>query len=99
MERYVRWRRTDGAPFDPWLRVHWRLGGEILKTAHPSMVVEATVDEWETWSSMAFPESGDYLVPGALVPVQIDREMNVGRYVEPNVWVHHPITTQRLTPQ
>src|SRR4029450_2478377 len=26
MRRYVRWRRKDGAPFDPWLRVHWRLG-------------------------------------------------------------------------
>jgi len=26
MARYVRWRRPDGAPLDPWLRVHWRLG-------------------------------------------------------------------------
>jgi hypothetical protein len=30
MERYVRWRRTDRAPFDPWLRVHWRLGARVL---------------------------------------------------------------------
>jgi hypothetical protein len=27
MERYVRWTRDDGLPFDPWLRVHARLGG------------------------------------------------------------------------
>jgi len=96
MERYVRWQQEDGAPFDPWLRVHWRIGGEILKVAHPSMLVEASADEWEKWTGMKFPESGDYIVPGALAPVQIDREMNLGRYVEPNIWVHHPITTERL---
>lgn len=99
MERYVRWTRADGAPFDPWLRAHWRSGGEILKVAHPSMVVEGSVGDWEQWTGMQFPESGDYVVPNTLAPVQIDREMNVGRYVEPNVWVHHPITTERIGPR
>ena len=97
MERYVRWRRADGAPFDPWLRAHWRSGAEILKTAHPSMVVEATIDEWQEWTGLQFPESGEYVIADALAPIQIDREMNLGRYIEPNVWVHHPITTERLT--
>ncbi len=96
MERYVRWVRPDGAPFDPWLRAHWRSGGEILKVAHPSMVVEASITDWEEWTGLTFPESGDYVVPEALVPIQIDRDMDVGRYVEPNVWVHHPLTTERL---
>lgn len=96
MERYVRWRREDGAPFDPWLRAHWRSGAEILKIAHPSMLIEGSIEEWEEWTGMKFPESGDYVVADALVPVQIDLEMNIGRYVEPNVWVHHPITTERL---
>ena len=96
MERYVRWQRADNTPFDPWLRVHWRCGGEILHVAHPSMVIEGSVDQWEQWTGMSLPDSGDYVIPGALVLVQIDRVMNVGRYVEPNIWVHHPITTQRL---
>jgi GNAT superfamily N-acetyltransferase len=96
MERYIHWMREDGSPFDPWLRVHWRCGGEILKTAHPSMVIEGSAEEWEQWTGMKFPESGDYVIPEALAPVQIDRAMNFGRYVEPNVWVHHPITTHRL---
>lgn len=96
MERYARWRREDGTPFDPWLRVHWRLGAEILKVAYPSMVAEAPVQEWEQWTGLAFPESGEYVVPGALAPVHIDREMNIGSYIEPNVWVHHPLTTKRL---
>ena len=42
---------------------------------------------------MAFPESGDYVVPGALQPVAVDRERDVGRYEEPNVWVRHRIGT------
>jgi hypothetical protein len=36
-------------------------------------------------------ESDDYIVPGALVPVQIDRERDEGRYVEPNVWMRHAV--------
>jgi GNAT superfamily N-acetyltransferase len=95
MERYAGWTREDGLPFDPWLRVHKRLGGEILGVADASMTVDGTVAEWERWAGMAFPESGAYVVPGALVPVEIDRERDAGRYVEPNVWVRHPSTVDR----
>lgn len=91
MERYMRWTREDGLPFDPWLRVHARLGAEIVQEAPRSMVIEATVAEWESWASMALPDTGDYTVPGALTPVHIDREADVGRYVEPNVWMRHPV--------
>ena len=91
MERYVRWVRDDGLPLDPWLRVHRRLGAEILAVAEASMLVMGTVAEWEQWTGLAFPESGQYVVPGALVPVTIDRERDEGRYVEPNIWMQHPI--------
>jgi GNAT superfamily N-acetyltransferase len=89
LERYVRWARLDGAPFDPWLRTHWRLGGEVVGVCPASMEITAPVADWEAWTGMAFPESGPYVVPGALVPVAIDREQDLGRYVEPNVWVRH----------
>ena len=36
------------------------------------------------------PESGVYVVSGALVPIEIDRERDEGVYVEPNVWMVHP---------
>jgi len=91
MRRYVRWRRADGAPFDPWLRLHWRLGARFLRVAPRSMVVIGTVAQWEAWTTLTFPESGWYTVPGALAPVRIDRRRNVGRYVEPNVWMLHPV--------
>lgn len=90
MERYARWRRPDGAPFDPWLRVHWRLGARMLGVAARSMVVEGRVKQWEAWTGMRFPASGEYIVPGALAPVRIDRGRDRGRYVEPNVWMLHP---------
>jgi hypothetical protein len=91
MRRYARWKRKDGAPFDPWLRVHWRLGATLLRVAPRSMVVSGTATEWEEWTAMRFPESGRYIVPGALVPVTIDRRRNRGLYVEPNVWMRHPV--------
>jgi len=36
--------------------------------------------------------SGDYVVPGALTTVRIDRARDRGRYVEPNVWMLHPVS-------
>jgi GNAT superfamily N-acetyltransferase len=89
IERYARWTRPDGSPFDPWLRVHWRLGAELLQIAPQSMVVTGSVADWETWTGLSFPESGPYVVPGALQPVMIDLESDCGRYEDPNIWMRH----------
>jgi hypothetical protein len=89
MDRYMAWRRDDGLPFDPWLRAHARAGGELLHPAPEAMRVTAPVADWESWTGMTFPETGSYVVPGALVPVEIDRERDVGDYREPNCWVRH----------
>jgi GNAT superfamily N-acetyltransferase len=89
IERYVHWTQPDGSPFDPWIRVHWRLGAEFLQVAPQSMVVTGTVQEWESWTGMSFPESGPYVVPEALQPVMIDLESDSGRYEDPNIWMRH----------
>ena len=89
MDRYVEWRRDDGLLFDPWLRAHERLGAELLGIAEGSLVAEGTVADLEGWTGLQFPESGSYVVPGALVPVEIDRERDQGSYREPNVWMRH----------
>jgi GNAT superfamily N-acetyltransferase len=88
-DRYLGWTTPDGRPFDPWLRVHLGLGGEVLGICPESMVVTGTVAEWEEWTGMSFPDNGPYVVPGALVPVEIDCDRDQGRYVEPNVWIRH----------
>ena len=88
MERYITWRRDDGLRFDPWLRVHERLGAELLEVCPASMRIAGTTAEWEEWTGHVFPDDGDYLVPGGLVPVRfVDGH---GVYVEPNVWMRHP---------
>jgi GNAT superfamily N-acetyltransferase len=89
IQLYARWRRPDGLPYDPWLRTHERIGGEILASAPRSMTVVARRPQWEEWTGMNFPEDGDYVVPGALVPVHFKNGR--GLYVEPNVWVRHAI--------
>src|SRR5262245_40706195 len=91
MERYITWRRDDEAHLDPWLRTHERVGAKIAKVAPESMRIPGTVAEWEEWTGIAFPETGSYVVPGALVPVEIDRERDLGLYVEPNVWMVHSL--------
>lgn len=91
MERYVQWKRDDGAPFDPWIRLHAKLGAEMLGVAPTTAISTGTVAQWEEWTGMKFPESGEYIVPGALQPVTIDRERDMGRYEDPGVWMLHRI--------
>ncbi|SYZ72297.1 conserved hypothetical protein [Candidatus Zixiibacteriota bacterium] len=91
MEQYVHWKREDNLPADDWIRVHIRLGAELVRVCPRSFVVEGKISEWEEWTGMTFAESGDYPVPGALVPVHIDLDLNRGIYVEPNVWMYHRI--------
>lgn len=55
------------------------------------MTVRGTVAEWEGWTGMRFPESGAYVVPGALCPVEMDVEGDLGVYGEPNVWMLHDV--------
>jgi hypothetical protein len=93
MERYIHWTHDEtGAPFDSWLRVHWKLGARILRVCPESMTITAPVAEWEKWTDMRFPESGTYIVPGALSPLEISREADQGTYVEPNVWMRHSLS-------
>ena len=91
IERYVAWKTDDGLPFDSWIRTHARLGARTVKIAHQSMRIPGSVADWEKWTAMRFPESGEYIVPGALVPLRIDRERDEGLYLEPNVWMAHEV--------
>jgi GNAT superfamily N-acetyltransferase len=96
IEGYARWQRSDRAPFDPWLRVHWRLGAKHLKVAPEAMVITGTVAEWEEWTGISFLESGEYVVPGALRPITIDRKQDLGTYSDPNIWMIHSITGEEF---
>ena len=91
LERYAHWRRDDGLPFDPWIRLHARLEAELAEVCPESMRVTGTVAEWEEWTDTPFPESGSYVFPHGLALLDIDRETDLGSYWEPNVWVRHGV--------
>lgn len=86
---FAAWTREDGAPLDPWLRTHWRLGARIIATAPRSQQMTGTAAEWESWAGLAMPSSGDYILPGGLAPLHLDRDADKGVYTEPNIWVRH----------
>jgi GNAT superfamily N-acetyltransferase len=89
IERYGTWTRADGLPFDPWLRVHARMGATVVRPEPRSLQIEAPVSDWERWTAMAFPEDGEYVFPGGLSPLRVQN--GTGSYWEPNVWMLHRI--------
>ncbi len=90
IERYATWQRDDGLPFDPWMRVHARLGGTVLRPEPRSMRITAAAVDWEAWTGRSFPEDGSYVFPGGLAPLTVSD--SIGRYWEPNVWMLHTVS-------
>ncbi|MGE0742862.1 MAG: transferase [Hyphomonadaceae bacterium] len=86
IDEYLGWTDDRGRAFDPWLRSHLAAGGKIIRPAERSMTVEEPIGFWEMWTGRSFTESGQYALDGALTPVGIDLDRDVGSYVEPNVW-------------
>lgn len=92
IERYATWIRPDGLPFDPWIRVHVRLGGRIVRAAPRSMRITGSIADWESWTGLSFPDDGPYVVPTATSPVTIDRDRDQGVYFDQNVWIVHDLS-------
>jgi hypothetical protein len=90
IEEYVRWRRDDGQLLDPWMRVHERLGARVATPLPQSLLITGTVAEWESWTGLPLPASGDFVFPEGLAPLHVDRAANRCTYWEPNVWMVHP---------
>jgi hypothetical protein len=91
MAEYMRRRRDDGLPQDPWLRVHVRLGARAVKVAPLSMTIVGTLAEWRTWTGLPLDRSGPVHVPGGLVPAWVSVEHDAVLYSEPGIWVHHDL--------
>ena len=91
IDDYITWKTDEGLPFDAWPRVHARAGAKIIKPCHEAMTIRGSRAEWEEWTAMKFPQSGSYVIPSALNPMKMDVERDEGIYVEPNVWMQHPL--------
>jgi GNAT superfamily N-acetyltransferase len=81
IERFSEWRRDDGLLFDPWLRTHERLGARILRCEPRSLEITAPVADWERWTGLSLPETGKYVFPGGLAPLDVSD--GTGTYFEP----------------
>jgi GNAT superfamily N-acetyltransferase len=91
MRDYVKNLRPDGLPIDSWLRTHLRAGGKLVKIAPYAMTIVGSLADWSGWTGMPFDRSGEMSVPGALAPVMVSLEQDCAVYVEPNVWIRHPV--------
>ncbi|MFN0217345.1 MAG: transferase [Hyphomicrobium sp.] len=91
MNEYLRWRDDRGRVFDPWLRSHLSVGGQMLSICHHSMLVVQPLEFWREWVREDFVRSGKYNLDGGLTQLDVDVAANVGRYAEPNIWVRHQI--------
>jgi hypothetical protein len=92
MGEYAQRTRPDGLPEDPWLRVHVRAGGQVLKVCPVSMTISGSLAQWRGWTGLPFDTSGPVEVAGALNPVVVDVGNDHAVYIEPNVWVRHRLT-------
>lgn len=90
---FITWTRPDGLPLDPWIRTHVRLGATILGAAPHSQTMTGSVSDWESWTGLALPATGTYVIPDGLTVLSIDREADTGIYREPNVWMKHRSTS------
>jgi hypothetical protein len=91
LDDYITWKNEKGFPFDPWLRVHVRAGARVIKVCHNSKHIRGSRTEWENWTGMEFPQSGQFIIEGALNPISVDLEKDEGVYIEPNVWIVHEV--------
>jgi len=89
MREYISEMHADGLPADPWLRIHLRAGGRVVKIAPYSMTIIGSIADWSTWTGATLDQSGEVAVAGGLAPLIVSLEQGYAVYVEPNVWVEH----------
>jgi len=91
MADYLQRVNAEGLPEDPWLRTHARLDARIVGPCARSMQLSGTVADWQRWLGISLTDAPQQVAPTLLAPLSIDPDTRIARYVEPNVWVEHPL--------
>jgi len=78
LERYLSWRRPDGTHLDPWLRTHERLRALSSRWPRNRMRSQAPWRSGRNGRRWRSSDSGAHVVPGALVPFEIDHDRDEG---------------------
>ena len=93
-EEYIDWKRPDGSAFDPWIRAQIAGGAQRLGVCRAPMRFDGAVSDWERWTGLALPDSGRYVIEGALDLLWVDVDADRGRLDEFNVWYGYTIDEQ-----
>ncbi len=87
MEEYINQKDNGGLPFDPWLRVHTKLGATLIGPCNESMYVSGSIEDWSQWTGLKIDSPGIYAIEGALLSITVDTMNDTISYYEPNVWM------------
>ena len=90
MTDYIQYREHDKI-YDPWIRTHLKGGAEILNVCDKAMHVYGNLSFWEDIMKQPLSTSGQYVVEGALNPINIDISKDYGEYFEDNIWISYPV--------
>ncbi|MEU4517325.1 hypothetical protein AB0F52_01250 [Amycolatopsis sp. NPDC024027] len=90
MPEYAARRRPDGLLADRWLRTHERLGARVVKVCPIAVTLSASLADWHDWTGVKL-QDGENFIPGGIAPVYASAAYDTATYVEPNVWLEHPM--------
>jgi len=90
MPEYAARRREDGLLADRWLRTHERLGARVVKVCPFAVTLAGSLADWRAWTGVKL-EDGENFIPGGIAPVYASTAYDTATYVEPNVWMDHPM--------
>lgn len=88
LDEYAVQRLPDGRHFDPWVRVHERIGGRIVAVCEQSANFVGDREDWEGWLGMRLPDEGRVLPAPAAIDF-LDLFQGVGILTEPSIWIVH----------
>lgn len=93
MPEYAARRREDGLLADRWLRTHERLGARVVKVCPFAVTLAGSLADWRDWTGVKLVD-GENFIPGGIAPVYASTAYDTATYVEPNVWMDHPMGSQ-----
>jgi len=90
MKEYLEFK-IDDKIYDPWIRTHQSSGADFIKVCPKAMIIRGDINFWEGLTKRKINKSGYYIVEGALNPVLMQVENNIGEYQEANIWINYGI--------
>ena len=83
---YAALRLPDMRHFDPWIRVHERIGGRIIGSCPISATFRAPRSDWERWFGVRLPSSGSIVLEGA---GELELAFDTGLLIQESIWILH----------